>query len=364
TYGLTSSAGLRANPAASYHSTAAGVSESTSRVTQNAIERQTTLGFSLWGSNPRVQAQFSGDLRGTTNYLIGNESSKWVTGVPTFSRVKFSDVYPGIDVVYYAQPRELEYDFVIAPHSNPDSIRLEAESGSYFILDQDGGLLIRTNCGEISQGRPAAYQMIHSARRFVLARYTLAGRHEARVTVGDYDPNLPLVIDPTLIYSTYLGGAGLDEGLAIAVDTFGSVYVAGDTTSLDFPLSSLLQQANGGASDVFVAKMNAEGTSLDYATYIGGSGVDIANGIAVDSTGSVYITGSTDSQNFPVVNPIQSSLKGMQDLFIAKLDPMGASLEYSTYLGGSKVQQGNAIAVGPDGSAYVAGKTSSKDFPA
>src|SRR5439155_24484939 len=182
-------------------------------------------------------------------------------------------------------------------------------------------------------------------------------------TVGPYDHSLPLIIDPVLSYSTLLGGLSSDAAMALAVDATG-IYVAGFTASRDFPTANPEQALSGGGNDIFVAKLNPAGASLFYATYIGGSADDRANAIAIDSAGAVYLTGFTTSSNFPLRNALQTSSRGGKEAFVLKLNPQGNALVYSTYLGGSGSDTGNGIAVDSAGNAYVTGDTTSTNFPA
>ncbi|MGB6474111.1 MAG: SBBP repeat-containing protein, partial [Candidatus Sulfotelmatobacter sp.] len=208
------------------------------------------------------------------------------------------------------------------------------------------------------------YQEVRGQRREVAGNFVLRGPHRIGFVLGPYDHSQPLVIDPTLAYSTYLGGNYQDSGTSIAVDSSGNVYVTGYTGSTNFPTVNALQATdNGGTSDAFVTKLNASGSALDYSTYLGGNDADYGYGIAVDSSGNAYVTGSTHSTNFPTVNPIQATDNGFYNAFIAKLDPSGSALVYSTYLGGSHDDYGYGIAVDSSGSAYVTGSASSTNFP-
>ncbi len=194
-----------------------------------------------------------------------------------------------------------------------------------------------------------------SARRFVEGHYLLKGDNRVSFEVASYDAGKTLVIDPVLVYSTYLGGSGDDQGNGIAVDSSGSAYVTGQTVSTNFPTSSPLQAVFGGGPDAFVAKLNPTGSALVYSTYLGGSGEDFGYGIAVDSAGNAYVTGFTSSTDFPTANPLQAVNDGDGNAFVAKLNPGGSALVYSTYLGGSGGETGIGIAVDSAGNAYVTG---------
>jgi Tol biopolymer transport system component len=330
-----------------------------------------TFRMSLAGANPAAPVTGLEELPGTRNYLIGNDPAKWRTNVPTYAKVKYQSVYPGIDLVYYGNPQNLEYDFLVAPGADPSVIAftISALSASAeekdlpLHIDQDGDLVVRTGEHEVRLQEPVVYQTGEdSAKHFVDARYVVT--HDGQVTfaVAAYDRSKLLVIDPVLTYSTYLGGTGGDFGFGIAVDALGSAYVTGQTSSTDFPTGNPLQAYRGGG-DAFVAKLTPDGSALVYATYLGGSSSDRGFGIAVDALGSAYVTGQTSSTDFPTGNPLQAVFEGVYDAFVAKLTPDGSALAYATYLGGSSWDEGHGIAVDASGSAYVTGHTISRDFP-
>lgn len=303
-------------------------------------------------------------LPGKVNYLVGNKSSDWRTNIPTYERVRYDQIYPGVDLVYYGNQRQLEYDFVIAPGASFKQIRLAFDGASKLKLNRRGDLILKSGAQAINLLRPKAFQNIDNKRREVSVRYSLKPRGEVTFQVGNYDKSQPLVIDPLLVYSTFLGGSGQDVGSGIAVDSSGNVYIAGQTVSPDFPTTSPLQATYGGNQDAFVAKLNANGSALIYSTFLGGNLNDVANSIAVDNAGNAYVTGETNSGNFPVLNALHPTLSGNpSDAFVAELNSTGSALVYSTYLGGHSAESGNAIAIDSSGNAYVAGNTSSTDFP-
>jgi len=302
-------------------------------------------------------------LPGKVNYLVGNKSSGWRTNIPTYERVRYEQIYPGVDLVYYGNQRQLEYDFVVQPGASFKQIRLAFEGAGKLKLNRSGDLLLKSGTQTITLLRPKAYQNIENKRREVSVRYSLKSRGEVAFQAGNYDKSQPLVIDPLLVYSTFLGGSGLDVGHSIAVDSSGNAYIAGQTASLNFPTSSPQQATNGGQTDAFVAKLNADGSALIYSTFIGGSTTESATSIAVDNSGNVYLTGQTDSTNFPVLNALHPTLNGSSDAFVTELNSAGSGLVYSTYLGGRGGEGGSSIAVDGLGNAYVTGTTSSTDFP-
>jgi Ca2+-binding RTX toxin-like protein len=309
-------------------------------------------------ANPRARESLSGKV----NYFIGDDPSKWRNEVPTFGRVSYHDVLPGIDVIYRGtNAGTLGYDFVVAPDANPGDIRVRF-SGVNDVVLRGGSLVFTTASGAVTQEAPVLYQRIAGRRVPVDGRFSLAG-DEVGFEVGAYDHHHPLVIDPTLVYSTYLGGSGVDYGWGIAVDGTGAAYVAGSTSSTNFPTQAPFQGSDAGSFDAFITKLNAAGSALVYSTYLGGSSSDSAQGIAVDGTGAAYVAGSTSSTNFPTQAPFQGSGAGGSDAFVTKLNAAGSALVYSTYLGGSSSDRAQGIAVDGTGAAYVAGYTSSANFP-
>jgi len=329
--------------------------------------------FSLGGSALHMRLQDAAtspriagvdQLPGNVNYLVGNKSSDWRTNIPTYERVRYEQIYNGIDLIYYGNQRQLEYDFVIAPGASFKQIRMAFDGAGKLKLNRSGDLILKSGTQTITLLRPKAYQTIDNKRREVSVRYSLKPRGEVTFKVGNYDKSQPLVIDPLLVYSTFLGGSGQDTGNGIAVDSSGNVYIAGQTVSLDFPTTLPLLAAYGGNADAFVAKLNANGSALVYSTFLGGNLNDIARSIAVDNAGNAYVTGETNSGNFPVLNALHPTLSGNpSDAFVAELNSTGSALVYSTYLGGHSDDSGNSIAIDNSGNAYVAGSTLSTDFP-
>jgi uncharacterized repeat protein (TIGR01451 family) len=324
-----------------------------------SVIRMALIGAS---KHPHVEGA---ELReGKSNYLVGNDPPQWRTDVPQFGRVRMSEVYQGIDVVYYGNQGEIEYDFLVAPGSDPRQIRMHFEGAERIETDASGDLVLHIAGGEIRQRAPFAYQERGGSRQVVQARYQRLGAGEFGLALGAYDSALPLVIDPVLAWSTYLGGSGADAALAIDVDTAGNAYVTGYTSSTNFPTANAVQAANAGTFDVFVTKLNATGTALVYSTYLGGSSDDAVQAIAVDLSGNAYVTGYTQSLNFPTANAIQAAFGGgVRDAFVTKLNAAGSALVYSSYLGGSGNDQGAEIDVDSFGNAYLAGGTMSTNFP-
>lgn len=321
-----------------------------------------TLGMEFVGANPDAAKEGLEELPGRSNYFFGDRPSKWRTNIATYGKVRYTEIYPGVDLVYYGDQGQLEYDFVVAPGADPERIALRFAGVDRLAVDSEGGLLVRSTDGSsVRLRKPLVYQSAHGGRRIISANYVI-DENRARVELGSYDRSRTLVIDPVLLYSTRLGGSDQDAAYAIAVDRAGYVYVTGDTDSRDFPVAVPAQGSSGGADDIFVAKLSPDGSQLIYSTYLGGSEADVGAGITVDSAGNVYLTGDTSSPDFPVVTPIQRKLASAPDAFVAKLSPDGSHLIYSTYLGGGGGERGMGIAVDRAGQAYVAGYTHSTDF--
>ena len=381
-----------------------------------AARNQPPLRTRLAGANPALRIAGEDRQDSRSNYFIGNDPARWRTGVPNFARVRYAGVYPGIDLVYYGKDGNLEYDWIVAPGADPQRIRMTFDGADHARIDPHGDLVIRAGGNEYRHKRPVIYQDVGGRRVPVAGRWSLHGG-EAGFRLGAYDRGRELVIDPPLIYSTYyggngldyayavavdsigntyvaggvgstslgilgpedgfvmklrpngskiyttfIGGAGLDEARGIAVDVQGNAYVTGLTESLDFPTKGPVQAKTGGSGDAFAAKLNQSGLVV-YATYLGGGGIDAGAGIAVDAAGNAYIVGSTFSTDFPVMAAFQRTKGAQQDAFVTKINPTGTAWVYSTYLGGNNVDQGNGIAVDAAGSAYVTGYTASTNFP-
>ncbi len=333
-----------------------------SRSSANSSRKSSWLQMQLIGANPNSQVEGLQELPGRTNYFIGNDPRKWRSNIPTYSKVKYKGVYPGIDLVYYGNQGKLEYDWIVAPGSDLKRIHFAFKGAKQIQLDQSGDLVIETASGEVHQHKPVVYQEVEGARHNLAGEYVLKTGDQVGFQVADYDATKPLVIDPVLVYSTFLGGSQSDIGNSIAVDSSGSAYVVGSTNSLDFPTNSPLQPAlSGTLNDVFVAKLNPQGTALVYSTYLGGDGNDYGFAVAVDGSGNAYLTGYTLSDNFPsTAGALQAHRSAGADAFVTKLNPNGLALVYSTYLGGQATEMSTAIAVDATGNAFVTGSISSE----
>jgi hypothetical protein len=342
------------------------------------------------GANASPQVKGFDRERGRSNYLIGSNHEKWVRDVPAWARVKYHGIYRGVDLIYYGNHRELEFDLDVAPGADLSAVRLQItgkdDHAAKARVGSGGELVVQTRAGEVHFRKPRAYQSgDHGGKHFLAARYVIAKGGQVSFDVRGYDHKKPLVIDPVLSYSTYLGGTDYNYATGIAVDASGDTYITGYTSSIDFPVLGGVQGIFGGGScgtevntapcfDAFVAKLNPQGTGLVYSTYLGGTGDDEGVRIAVDSSGQAYVAGFTDSLDFPTAGPLQGSNGGgacgttayptpCYDAFVAKLTAAGSNLVYSTYLGGTGDDLASSIAVDANGDAYVGGLTSASNFP-
>jgi len=319
------------------------------------------LRVKMIGASQSARAAGFEKLPGLSNYFIGNDPARWRNNIPQYARVRFANIYPGVDVVFYGNQGRLEYDFVLSPGADASRVQLTYEGVDAIRIDRNGDLILGTSFGEIRQHKPNLYQELADGRSKVEASYVLRSGAVA-IEVAGYDHRRALIIDPVLTYSSYLGGSANDSGAAVAIDLLGNVYITGSTVSADFPLVNPFQPKKG-IQNVFVTRLNATGSAYVYSTYLGGAGTDAGLAIAVDSGGDAYVTGATSSSDFPTLNPVQGTLAGAQNAFIAKLNASGSQLVYSTYLGGSASDQGSGIAVDYADNAYVTGSASSTNFP-
>ncbi len=327
--------------------------------------KQSALRLHLVGASGNTQPQSQKPLPGTVNYFRGKTAS--VTHVPTFAAIAYPGVYPGTDLVYYGSQKQLEYDFRLAPKADPARIRLAFDGASKVAQAKDGGLSVSLPGGSVQWHAPVAYQDKDGQRVPVASRYVVTGTQVA-FALGAYDHSKPLTIDPVLLYSTYLGGNANDAGKGITVDSSGNAYVTGYTVSASFPTTagaySTTYNSTNAAPDAFVTKLSADGSSLVYSTYLGGSGSDVGQSITVDPSGEAVVLGNTTSTDFPTTaNAYQSVNKGGQDAFVTKLSADGSSLLYSTLVGGSADEIPHSIVLDSEGNAYFTGYTLSSDFP-
>ncbi len=309
-----------------------------------------------------------------SNYFFGNDPATWRTHIPNYRKVEYRQVYPGVDLVYYGRRGQLECDFVVAPGADPTAINWKISGARLIAIGKRGELRLRLDGGDLRFLSPRVYQRDGRTLQQVKGKYVLRNRTDVGFELAAYDTSRPLIIDPVLVYSTFLGGASnnnLAEG--VAVDASGNAYLAGQTQAIDFPTVNAIQGSLSGfsgssASDAFVAKLNPQGTALVYSTYLGGTNTDNAVGIATDAMGDALVTGTTLSVDFPLANPLQKQCScataGQTDSFVTKISPDGSMLVYSTYLGGL-LGDSTAAAIASDssGDAFVTGTTTSTDFP-
>jgi len=355
----------------SMHADLLGSSADSITATTPETESVIRLGFAGAALNAHPTLTGEDPLPGRVNYFQGKQSDGgWHTNIPTYARVTYHDVYPGIDVVYYGtQGHTLEYDWRVAPGADPTAIRMDIEGVQSTTVDGQGSLVLHTVLGDIQQRAPVVYQDIDGQRVDIPTHYAVTGAHQISFAVGAHDARRPLVIDPVLAYSTFLGGNGNDGGYGIAVDSAGDAYVTGQTNSTNFlttPGTFSTTYGGGTNEEAFVTKLNPSGSALLYSTYLGGSssGSDSYGiGITVDRAGDAYVTGRTGSPNFPTTPGAFSTTCNYYDAFVTKLNPSGSALLYSTFLGGSNNDSGRAIAVDGAGDAYVTGFTPSTNFP-
>jgi Beta-propeller repeat len=324
---------------------------------QNHKQTAQRVSMKLEGANSAAFVSGVGQQVARANYFIGNDPAKWVRDVETYSGVFYSSVYRGVDLMFHSNERELEYDFTVAPEGDPNTIRLRFDGADNARITSDGALILGTAAGELRHERPFAYQQSNGSMTPVQTVFKKRSDGTIGFQVGDYDRTLPLVIDPVLVYSTYLGGAASDFGRAITVDSAGNTYIAGDSVSSDF-----LFRASTSNSDVFVGRLGTNGLLFTYS-FFGGAKNDTASGLIVDGSGNIYLSGTTESSDFPLVSSIGTALMGTSDAFVVKLTANFQQFFYSSLVGGTGRETGVSLAVDIAGSAYISGRTSSTDFP-
>jgi len=324
------------------------------------------LRMQLVGQNPHPQISGSGTQPGASHYFKGSDAAKWQQSVPHFLKVDYREVYPGIDLTYYGNQRQLEYDFTVRPHANPKAIELKFSGADQIEIGSEGDLILHTTAGEIRHQRPRVFQDRSGIEEAIEGQFVLLGSGRVGFKIGKYDSALPLIIDPKFVYSTYFGGAGPngDVGIDIKVDAIGTTYVTGYTSSMDFFSTNLSPTAPGGGNlDGFVMKLDSTGTNILSAMYFGGSQDDEGHRIVLDQSGLVYITGYTNSSNFPIVGGFQNKLGGKKDAYIMQVNNAVSQILYSSYLGGTQDELSFGLSVDGNGNIYVAGETQGPNFP-
>jgi len=355
------------------------LTSSASRERQSEAIQLSQLRLRLLGADKDAVLEGLDPEPGVSNYFIGNDPARWHTGVPHFGRVRVAKAYPGVDLVLYGNPRQLEYDFQVAPGADPNVIRVDAEGAQTTSLDGNGNLVLGTAAGDVQLNRPEAYQVIDGKRRPVKSEFQLLAGNVVQFRMGKYDRSKPLVIDPVLLYAISIGGSNGNSGLAIDADSAGNAYVTGNTSSVDFPstagsFGALQTSPSGKSYDTFVVKVNPTASTLLYSDYISGSSSEAGTSIAVDSSGDAFVGGLTTSASFPLVNNIGPSAPpatcdltsdgfSCPDAFILKLSPDGSTLLFSSLLGGSQASSTfNVKLDSVTGDLLVLGVTNSSNF--
>jgi hypothetical protein len=293
------------------------------------------------------------ELAGKVNYVWGTDPKRWQLGLSTYESVRYPEIYPGIDVIYRGNQRQMEFDLVLKPQADANRIRLHFRGAENVTVDADGVLVVHGAAGKLRIPPPVVYQEAGGARRSVAAQYRLLRHSEIGFQLGAYDRDSPLAIDPTVVYSTLIvGGTGGTTSYAIAVDSGGNAYIAGSTSAADFPAVNAAFPQLRLSGTAFVSKLDPTGTTLLYSTYINGMGNGTLQSIAVDSTGAAWVAGWTTSTEFPLMNAYQSTYNTAPAAVVLKLGATGALL-YSSYLGSNVY--GYGIAVDPNGNAYLTG---------
>ncbi len=340
---------------------------------KSQTERADVLKMSLAGANESTIVEGLEALPGRTNYFMGNDPAKWQSEVPTYKKVKYSGVYEGIDLVYYGNQQQLEYDFVVAPHADPGVIALSYENASDLKVDKRGDLLVRVGKHDIRQHAPVTYQEVDGVRNVIESKYVVrrnnsASKREVGIAIGEYDSNKPLIIDPVIVFSTYLGGSAGDDlftieaAFTILTDASGNIYVGGITPSPDFPTLSAQQPGTAGGYDAFITKFNPTGTALLYSSFFGGSDEDRIISMSLGPSNELFVGGLTWSTNFPMMTAFQTTNRGLNDAYIARFASNGA-LTYSSYIGGSGQDSVNYVKNEGSSVMTFVGSTGSGDFP-
>jgi len=320
------------------------------------------------GANLDASVSGSARAHGSHSYYIGNDPTRWAANVPLYSGVEIKELYNGIDLVFYVDAGRPRYDVVVAPYADAHQFAMRLEGAAGVQLDEKGSLVITTPSGELRVQELFAYQMRDETHEYVPCSFVRNDDGTIRFAVGDYDPSLPLVIDPvTVSFSTFLGGNDQDASRGIVLNSDGDIYIAGRTQSSDFPTGKEGLPPQGGKT-IYVSKMkqaNNTPVELLYTVFIGGAGIEDVAGIAIDSKRNVYITGETFSKNFPLLHEYQTDQPGTDAYVVKFSEDNGGTilLAYSTYLGGGAADQPNCITVDANGNVYVAGSTVSTDFP-
>jgi hypothetical protein len=323
-----------------------------------------SLNMSFENSSGRSFLEGREKLSATANFFRGDDQESWRSNVPLYRQIAYRELWPGIDLVYSTSTESFKSEFRVASGGNPESIRWRYGPKARVKVEPDGSLLIESGGQSVRERAPVVYQEAVDGRIAVDGSYEIAPDGSVGFHLGEYDANSELVIDPVIVFTSYLGGSHQDVANAVAADAFGNIVAVGYTTSSNFPATAASLQPQGGlTTNAFVAKFGGNGSHLIFCTFLGGNIYDVANAVTIDAAGDIYVAGVTASHNFPTTSAVQPLLRGGKDAFVAKLTPSGSKLVYSTYLGGSNDDYANAIAVDSYGQAYIGGATFSTDFP-
>lgn len=335
------------------------------------MTRVNSIEMKLAGANPAARIGAGEPLPGRGNYFLGHDPAKWRSGVPQFSRVRYENIYPGINLVFYGNQGRLEYDFQVAPGADPSQAEVEFQGAKNVELS-DGALVIQTADGSVRLDAPSVYQEVAGQKQEVEGRFVLRGHNRAGFAIGAYDRSRELIIDPILSFSTYFGGSGDEHATSVTVDGSFNIYLTGSTTSPDLPAAGFFQTSLSGAGpNVYVAKitppLGSIAAALDYVTYLGGTGSDTPVGIKVDGRGDPFVAGTTTSTNFPTTStnayqavPEAGSV-GKSHVFVTELKFDGTALLYSSYLSGNNTDVASGMTIDASGNLYVTGTTESSD---
>ena len=322
-FALNSSSQASQSSRGTRHFAVAGSAQPASKSSTKPLpsnHRTAAIRMHLIGGNPQSQIIAGNELPGRSNSFLGNDPSQWHTNVEQYERISYRDVYPGINVAFYGGQKQLEFDFIVAPGSIPADIRLAVAGAHRIATDNSGNLILASSAGNVLLHKPVAYQQKDGVRQPVDARFVVQAKNQVSFELGNYDRSRELVIDPSVSYATYLGGTGEDDANAIAIDSSGNAYVTGQTKSTDFPTKNALHGGNAGGFDVFITKLSGATGSMVYSTYIGGSSDDSGNAIALDASGNIFVAGGTKSSDFPTLGAFQSALKGATNAFALELN--------------------------------------------
>jgi len=323
------------------------------------------FGLKFLGAAGAAKATLEEELPGVSHYFHGKDRSKWRTNVKHYARARFSQVYPGVDVLFYAGEKRMEYDFIVAPGADPSVIQMAWTNVEATRVDESGDLIVTTAAGDIRQKRPVVFQEVGGKRLPVEARYRRTADGIYSLDLGAWDQQYALVIDPSLQYSTYIGGAQLEESTTMIIDQAGNAVIGGYSFSTDFPVGAVNLRFIGTNEEAFLTKINNDGTQLMFTVFLGGEQFETVSAVTTDNEGNYYITGRTQSFSFPSSDDAyQEFYSGAQDAFVAKISANGSQLLYSTFFGMSNAHElSNAIGVDSNGNAVIAGSSSSSSLP-